>query len=118
MATQNENQQAATSSTADFCVTPQMFGAVGNGIADDTSACQQAAAAALSDSKPLLFPNGTYKISETIDVGRIPYVTGLSRAGSVIRMTDVTKPILKIGNVTSAYLGKLFLGYPAPHRLL
>lgn len=42
-------------------VTPQMFGAVGNGVADDTTAMQQAL------SNPVVFiPSGTYKITNTL----------------------------------------------------
>jgi len=40
------------------------FGAVGDGVTDDTAAIQ-AAAAALQDNQTLLFPNGTYLVSST-----------------------------------------------------
>lgn len=43
-------------------VTPQMYGAVGNGVADDTTAIQ----AALNAHKKVYFPQGTYKITEPL----------------------------------------------------
>lgn len=45
-------------------VTPQMFGAKGDGLNDDTNAI----IAALSNSSKVVFPNGTYKCSSTIDI--------------------------------------------------
>lgn len=45
-------------------VTPEMFGAIGDGKADDTAAFQKMFAA----SKNIVVKNGTYLISDTIDV--------------------------------------------------
>lgn len=45
-------------------VTPQMFGAKGDGLNDDTNAI----IAALSNSSKVVFPKGTYKCTSTIDV--------------------------------------------------
>lgn len=43
-------------------VTPQMFGAVGDGNADDTAALQSA----LDKGRPLFIPAGTYKVTKTL----------------------------------------------------
>ena len=42
------------------------FGAVGDGVTDDTAAIQAAASAAVSAQKALFFPSGTYEITSTI----------------------------------------------------
>jgi hypothetical protein len=47
------------------------YGAIGDGVADDTAAIANALAAAIAESKPLYFPTGTYltdKISHTSTV--------------------------------------------------
>lgn len=62
---------------ANLSVTPQMYGAVGDGAADDTQAIQSA----LSSGKNVFFPVGTYKVTSSLVV---PYgillngVSGLS----------------------------------------
>ena len=49
----------------DDAVCPQMFGAVGDGVADDTQAIIQAVEAT-SENEILYFPNGTYRIISEI----------------------------------------------------
>lgn len=49
-------------------VTPQMFGAVGDGITDDTDAIMAARAAAIAEKKALYFPAGTYMIHAPIEM--------------------------------------------------
>lgn len=54
-------------------ITPQEFGAVGDGVEDDTQAVQAAldAATFTNDSrKAILFPEGTYRITQPITCGR------------------------------------------------
>ncbi|MFK4804567.1 glycosyl hydrolase family 28-related protein [Microbacterium sp. ZW CA_36] len=68
---------AAAEATADALMgtTPQEFGAVGDGVADDTDAIQQAIDAQLTrPNKIVFFPPGTYRITRTLVV---PDVEGL-----------------------------------------
>lgn len=51
-----------------FYVTPQQFGAVGDGVADDTAAIRAAADEASKTGKTLFFPVGTYRT----DVIKVP----------------------------------------------
>lgn len=53
------------------------FGAVGDGVADDTAAIQ----AALDASKNVLFPAGTYKISASLIFKNNHYIHGDSKGG-------------------------------------
>lgn len=54
----------AVNEVKNFYVTPQMFGGVGDGVTDDTSAIE----AAIATGKNVLFPNGTYIVSTTIEI--------------------------------------------------
>lgn len=61
------------------CVTPEMFGAVGNGSEDDTTSLQEAFDYANLNKTPLLL-SGIYKVSETITVKQcFAFGTGNSR---------------------------------------
>jgi hypothetical protein len=51
----------------DGFINPRWFGAVGDGVTDDTAAFIAAIALAIADSKSLFVPNGTYKITATLD---------------------------------------------------
>lgn len=55
---------ATHEAVANLHITPEMYGAIGDGISDDTVALQKAFAA----SKNILIKNGSYLISDTIDV--------------------------------------------------
>jgi hypothetical protein len=60
-------------------VTPQDYGAVGNGTADDTAAINQALAAVASNGSTILFPSGySYRITSTL----APSVNGTILAGT------------------------------------
>lgn len=58
-----------------LCNTPQMFGAIGNGIADDTNAIQRAVDLGL----PVYIPKGTYKITKPI-LAKDMYIDGDTQA--------------------------------------
>ncbi len=87
------------------------FGAVGDGVADDTAAIQAAINA--SNGKRLIFPSGTYKTSSTLtydfsastnpDDPRIALV-GEGSSQSVIYFTGVTGSLLNIQGGTGGGL--------------
>ena len=59
------------------CVTPQMFGAIGDGLTDDTKAIQDA----INSGQNVVFPQGTYYItSEVLFFSKHHYVFDASRA--------------------------------------
>jgi hypothetical protein len=62
------------------------FGAVGNGIADDTAAIQAALSAA--SNRTLYFPKGDYKISSTINFGLTTSILGEGPQASRIIATQ------------------------------
>lgn len=68
-------------------ITPQMFGAVGDGVADDTEAVA-AAIAALNPGDTLYFPEGVYRVSN-IDLKSNMTVRGDGWC-SVIQLLDAT----------------------------
>lgn len=49
-------------------VTPQRFGAVGDGVADDTAAFQAMANYARANGVPMVVPGGTYSITDTVNL--------------------------------------------------
>ena len=52
-------------------VLPQQFGAIGDGIADDTDALEQAIAEAMRKKLALKLPKGEYKITKTLVLDHI-----------------------------------------------
>lgn len=73
------------------------FGAVGNGIHDDTDAIKLA----LSTSKALYFPAGTYLISETLTIYEPHFYGAGSRTTTIKMAAGVSAPILRIGGVAT-----------------
>ncbi len=54
-------------------------GAVGDGVIDDTNALRTAIAAAILSKRPVILPKGTYRITDTIEIGDgLSVVTGLT----------------------------------------
>jgi hypothetical protein len=83
------------------------FGALGDGVADDTAAIQAAIAATLGpNGGTLYFPDGTYKLSAKLT---IPFSTGWrirgqSRAGTMLRQTAANTPIFSLeGHLTHSW---------------
>src|SRR5690242_10889192 len=68
----------------DEYVNVRAYGAVGDGVADDTAAIQSAATAAAG--KGLRFPQGTYKISARINLSSNTTVV----ADGIVTITQVT----------------------------
>ena len=67
-------------------VAPSLFGAVGNGIADDTVAMQAAINYAVANALALYMPGATYKITSTLTVAGPLTIRGVGRTGSVISL--------------------------------
>ena len=70
-------------------VTPQMYGAIGDGVTDDTSAIRQA----LNSGMNVIFPFGTYLISDEIDIE--PAGVNYSQTG---RCIDFQKSVILASN--------------------
>jgi hypothetical protein len=68
-------------------VTASDFGAVGDGIANDTAALQDALAAACAGSGKLYVPAGTYNISSPLITGCTMFIFGDGSTLSTIRQT-------------------------------
>lgn len=73
------------------------FGAVGNGVHDDTDAIKLA----LETSKALYFPAGTYLISETLSIYEPHFYGAGSRTTTIKMAAGVSAPILRIGGVAT-----------------
>ena len=89
-------------------VTPQMFGASGNGIVDDTTAIQLA----IDSGKPVVFPKGTYRTTAPIYIRN--ECTGFDAENATINyegslfafvITDVWRKTIKFGIVNAPYGG-------------
>jgi len=57
------------------------YGAVGDGVTDDTSAIQSAFDAAITNGYQVLIPFGTYKITSTLTLGGVSDTEGVGIAG-------------------------------------
>lgn len=68
-------------------LTPQMFGAIGDGVADDTEAFADAVANCVENNVPLRVPTGEYAISETIEIPAYMRVGGDIGNGVIIKKT-------------------------------
>lgn len=74
-----------------FYVTPEMFGAIGDGVSDDTEAFQKT----FAESKNIVIKNGAYLISDTIDI-ESDTVVSLSNVKIVSKATENKKYIFNI----------------------
>jgi hypothetical protein len=74
------------------------FGAVGDGVTDDTAAVQNAIAAAQAVSGAVKFPYGTYKITSSLTVGNQVDIIG-ERGAVLKRYADI-----QIMNITGTYV--------------
>ena len=79
------------------------YGAVGDGLTDDTQAFKDAVAAAEKDGLPVYVPGGKYKISDTIKLSSVTlygYETGAWTADSCdlpyVEQADMTKPLFDV----------------------
>lgn len=76
--------QSAQSDSTDIVVTPQKYGAVGDGVHDDTEAIQ----IALNDHTDIYIPSGTYKISAPLVVWQRH--TKLHCEGTLLLESDIS----------------------------
>lgn len=63
-----EGYERTFAAMAGLYVTPEMFGAIGDGKADDTEALAQAAVYCRENNTYLYVPDGTYRISDMVDL--------------------------------------------------
>ncbi len=82
-------------------VTPQMFGAIGDGVADDTEAVKDAIACASEHNKMVFFPKGVYLISAPIV---IPSGLDICGSGATVFKNDTTTVELNGMDVNAAFV--------------
>lgn len=93
-------------------VTVNQFGAVGDGVTDDTTGIQNALNYVASQSGgKVIIPSGIYKISATLNVSTQVEIVGDNNWTSVLRSTLLNAPILKFENVSNCGARKLHLQY-------
>lgn len=87
-------------------VTPQMYGAKGDGINDDTNAIKTA----LQNHECVYFPKGTYLISETISLS--PNRIIKSNYATIIRKSNVIFDMILLNDCSNITIDKLIIdGY-------
>jgi Pectate lyase superfamily protein len=103
-------------------LTPQRFGAKGDGVTDDTSAWLNMAAAQSASGLPVFIPKGTYKISQVITFAFGSVITGVSKSisgGSNVLCTNGAQNGLVLGaqsvlqNISVTTLGSSGIGVTA-----
>ena len=84
--------QAVHEAVSKLHVTPQMFGAIGDGKADDTAAVQRMVDHAAANNKRIYLPEGKYLISSTIvcnfSGGNIAEFIGCGQKSSIVVSDD------------------------------
>jgi hypothetical protein len=75
-----------------------LYGAMGNGVADDTAAINAASAAAALTGQAVYFPGGTYKVSSTVVPASSQHWFGDSRNLSILQSNSPTGTIVSLSN--------------------
>ena len=86
-------------------LTPQRYGAKGNGVSDDTAAFLLMAAAFATSGYPIFIPKGTYNISSVITFGANAFIEGAGEFASIIVQTSAGAGGFIVG--TNSYLSNL-----------
>ena len=77
-------------------ITPQEFGAAGDGYHDDTAAIQAAVNAAGSPSDTVYIPKATYIVSATINITQPVHILGDGPLSSIIKTTASKGDVLSV----------------------
>ncbi len=105
---------SSTLVAAGIQLTPQMFGALGNGVADDTTALQNWINAIQSTKNPGLFTAGVYNISSTLNITAACTIKG---AGSNLAAAIIPSPsitALSINTTQTVHLESFTIQYNSP----
>ncbi len=93
-------EPGGTACAANAWVDVHCYGAIGNGVADDTAALKHALAAALEKDKPLFFPPGSFKITRPLVIdykSRADTGFRLISMGAIINGKSIAaEPVLEI----------------------
>ena len=85
------------------------FGAVGDGVADDTAAIQAALNQGQTNNSTVFVPAGIYKITSTLNITDGIFFTGENMASTTINIVSATNiPAIKV--YTSPSIGKTIFG--------
>jgi hypothetical protein len=79
--------EATHAAVAKLHVTPEMFGAIGDGESDDTAAIQKCIDAAAEKGGEVFIPAGTYVISDTIEISNRVNIFGAGKSKTIIKYT-------------------------------
>ncbi len=80
--------QIASATGISAIISVKDYGAVGNGIADDTAAIQAAITAATTGGGIVFFPAGIYAVSAKLSVSSNTYLIGSGPGGTTIKLTS------------------------------
>lgn len=72
------------------------FGAIGNGVADDTAAIQAAITAVQGSNVSLFFPAGTYKVSASLNITAAVSFVGYAAYGTSITWSNVNLTVFNV----------------------
>lgn len=95
---------SAIDARVDGFVTPEMFGAKGDGVADDTNAIQSA----FDSGKIIFIPNGTYAISQPIEIKHDVHV--VCDAQCQIKPIANMDALVKVGVTIDDFTNPVFTG--------
>jgi hypothetical protein len=99
--------EACHEAVASIHVTPQMFGAVGDGVADDTKAVQDAFDYGIEHKSVVFVPCGTYRVTDTLKVNRGAIIKGETVhydniSSKIVLDSSSNIPLIAIGDGTES----------------